>query len=177
MLGGYPLETIYFYALVICAGLAILLFIFGDMFDFDGPIDPMLIVPWIAFTSLFGYIGEKMFDWHSIVVFLIGAGVSTLLVFLLNFYVLLPLRNSEATISTSEKDLEGRTATVVTPIPLKGMGEIQFKSVTGSITRPASFYEAQEKGIANGELVLIIEIRERVCYVVPYEEGFLTSNK
>ncbi|WP_314060184.1 NfeD family protein [uncultured Vagococcus sp.] len=173
MLGGYPLETIYFYALVVCAGLAVLLFIFGDIFDFDGPIDPMLIVPWVAFTSLFGYIGEKFFAGNSLMVFLIGAGISTLLVFLLNFYIVVPLRNSEATISTTEKDLEGRTATVVTPIPLKGMGEVQFKSVTGSITRPASFYEPQEVGIANGELVLIIEIRDRVCYVVPYEESFI----
>lgn len=172
MLGGYPLETIYFYALIVCAGLAVLLFIFGDIFDFDGPIDPMLIVPWVAFTSLFGYIGEKFFAGNSLMVFLIGAGISTLLVFLLNFYIVVPLRNSEATISTTEKDLEGRTATVVTPIPLKGMGEVQFKSVTGSITRPASFYEPQEIGIANGELVLIIEIRERVCYVVPYKESF-----
>ncbi|MBP1041563.1 hypothetical protein I6N95_11150 [Vagococcus sp. BWB3-3] len=172
MLGGYPLETIYFYALIVCAALAVLLFIFGDIFDFDGPIDPMLIVPWVAFTSLFGYIGEKFFVGNSLMVFLIGAGISTLLVFLLNFYIVVPLRNSEATISTSEKDLEGRTATVVTPIPIKGMGEVQFKSVTGSITRPASFYEPQEAGIANGELVLIIEIRERVCYVVPYKESF-----
>ncbi|MBE9388839.1 hypothetical protein [Vagococcus salmoninarum] len=173
MLGGYQLETIYFYVLVVCAGLAVLLFVFGDVFDFDGPLDPMLLVPWIAFTALFGYIGERFSSLNGLVVFLLGGAVSTLLVFLLNFYILVPLRNSEATISVSEKDLEGRTATVMTPIPLKGMGEIQIKSVTGSMTRPASFYEPQEQGIANGELVLIIEIRERVCYVVPYEESFL----
>ena len=59
MLGGYQLETIYFYVLVVCAGLAVLLFVFGDVFDFDGPLDPMLLVPWIAFTALFGYIGER----------------------------------------------------------------------------------------------------------------------
>lgn len=172
MLAGYPLETIYFYVLVACAGIAVLLFLFGDIFEFDGAIDPMLIVPWIAFTSLFGFIGEKYVSMNSFFLFLIGAGLSTLVVFLLNFYVLVPLRNSESTISTSEKDLEGRTATVMTPIPISGMGEVQFKSVTGSITRPAKFYDAQTTGVATGELVLVIEIRERVCYVVPYQENF-----
>lgn len=173
MLGGYPLETIYFFVLVACAGIAVLLFIFGDVFEFDGPLDPMLFVPWLAFTSLFGYIGEKLFEINGFLVFLVSAGISTLLVFLLNFYVLVPLRNSEATISTTEKALEGRTATVVTPIPIAGMGEIQIKNVTGSMTRPARFYQPQTEGIPNGELVLIIEIRERVCYVVPYEENFV----
>ena len=172
MLGGYPLETIYFYVLVGCAALAILLFIFGDIFDFDGPLDPMLLVPWVAFTSLFSLIGEKLFNVNSLVIFLVGAGLATIVVFVLNFYVLVPLRSSEATISSSEKSLEGRTATVVTPIPVAGMGEIQFKSVTGSINRPAKFYEPQTEELANGSLVLVIEIKERVCYVTPYKEMF-----
>ena len=36
MIGGIALETIYWYTLLICAGLAVLLIIFGDVFDFDG---------------------------------------------------------------------------------------------------------------------------------------------
>ena len=36
--------------------------------------------------------------------------------------------------------MEGRVATVITPIPVRGMGEIQLKSVTGSLSRPAAFY-------------------------------------
>ncbi|MGX6979779.1 hypothetical protein ACWN8V_11085 [Vagococcus elongatus] len=173
MIEGVQLETIYFYALLICAGIAVLLFLFGDIFDFDGPVDPMLIVPWVAFTSLFGYLGEQFVDLSSISIFLLSGGISTLLVFLLNFYIIVPLRNSEATISISEKDMEGRIATVVTPIPVKGMGEIQFKSVTGSLTRPATLYEPQEEPILAGKEVLIIEIKERVCYVVPYKENFI----
>ena len=37
------------------------------------------------------------------------------------------------------KTLEGQVAVVITPIPVRGMGEIQLKSVTGSISRPACF--------------------------------------
>ena len=44
-----------FYALVGSAVLA-----FTNYFLFDGPVDPMLIIPWIAFTSLFGYLGEEL---------------------------------------------------------------------------------------------------------------------
>lgn len=165
---GIPIETIYFYLLIVCAGLAFLLVIFGDIFDFDGPIDPMLVIPWLAFVSLFGYLGERL-TINSLLVFLFSAAMATGIVFFLNFYVLMPMRNAESTISISEKDMEGSTATVVTPIPPGGMGEIQFKSVTGSLSRPAAFYTPQDQPIERGSEVLIIEIRDRVCYVVPYE--------
>ncbi|MFW7431606.1 hypothetical protein [Vagococcus carniphilus] len=173
MIGGIPIDTIYLYVLIGCTVLSILLFVFGDIFDFDGPVDPMLIVPWLAFTSLFGIAFESLFDLnHGLVLFLSG-GISTIIVFLMNFYILVPLRNSEASIAVSEKDLEGRKATVVTPIPVKGMGEIKISSVTGIITRPASFYQPQEIEVKAGSDVLIIEIKNRVCYVVPYQENFL----
>lgn len=166
---GIPIETIYLYTLIVCAGIAVLLVIFGDVFDFDGPIDPMLAIPWLAFTSLFGYLGEHLFDLDHLMLFLISGAVSSILVFFMNFYVLIPMKNAESTLSISEKDMEGNLATVITPIPIGGMGEIQLKSVTGSISRPAAFYTLQDQPIERGSQVLIIEIRERVCYVVPYE--------
>lgn len=172
MIGGIPLYNIYFYALIICAVLAVLLFVFGDVFEFDGPFDPMLIVPWIAFISLIGYIFEKTTYWDSFYIFLGALAASTVVVLLLNFYVVVPLKNTESTLSSSEKDLEGQKATVVTTIPMTGMGEIQIKSVTGSTSRPATFYEPQENEVLQGQDVLIIEIRDRVCYVVPYKESF-----
>lgn len=172
MILGVPLETIYFYTLIICAGLAVFLVIFGDIFDFDGPVDPMLIVPWFAFTSLFGYLGGRLTSWNELGILAGSAVLSTTLVFFLNFYVLLPMRRAESTISISEKDMEGNVATVTIPIPVSGMGEIQFKSVTGSLSRPAAFYAPQTEQAGRGEQVLIIEIKDRVCYVVPYKENF-----
>ncbi|MBP1048356.1 hypothetical protein I6N96_18835 [Enterococcus sp. BWM-S5] len=169
MIQGIPIQTIYLYVLIICAVLAVILLLIGDIFDFDGPVDPMLIIPWLAFTSLLGYFGEYLTDWSHILIFLVSGAVSTVAVFLLNFYLFAPMRNAEATMSISEKDMEGSTATVITPIPVNGMGEIQFKSVTGSLSRPAAFYTSQETGVERGAMVLIIEIRDRVCYVVPYE--------
>lgn len=169
MIQGISIETIYLYSLIICAVIAFLLVIFGDIVDFDGPIDPMLLIPWLAFTSLFGYLGERLFEWNHLLLFLASGAVASIIVFFLNFYVLMPMKNAEATISISEKDMEGNTAIVITPIPVGGMGEIQLKSVTGSMSRPAAFYAPQDQPIEQGEQVLIIEIRERVCYVVPYK--------
>ena len=128
----------------------------------------MLIIPWIAFTSLFGYLGEELTAVNSWLILIVSGILSTIIVFFLNFYVLVPLKNSEATISISEKDMEGRV-TVITPIPVRGMGEIQLKSVTGSLSRPAAFYVPQEVAAPRGSEVLIIELKERVCYVIPYE--------
>lgn len=173
LIAGYPIDTIYLYVLIGCTVISIFLFVFGDIFDFDGPIDPMLIIPWLAFTSLFGIVGEKIFDLNSFIILLVSGGLSLIIVFLMNFYILVPLRNSEASISVSEKDFEGRKATVITPIPLQGMGEIKISSVTGSITRPASYFEPQEVEVKAGEDVLVIEIKDRVCYVVPYKENFI----
>ena len=45
MLWGYSLETIYFYVLIVTALLAVISFFVGDIINFDGPIDPVLIVP------------------------------------------------------------------------------------------------------------------------------------
>ncbi len=169
MIGGIALETIYWYTLLICAGLAVLLIIFGDVFDFDGPLDPMLIIPWLTFTSLFGFLGERLTDQSSLFLFIASGAISTVLVFLLNFYLLMPMKHAESTMSSSEKTLEGQVAVVITPIPVRGMGEIQLKSVTGSISRPACFFSPQEQIAERGTKVLIIEIKERICYVMPYE--------
>ncbi|MGM9903149.1 hypothetical protein E1H99_12130 [Enterococcus hirae] len=169
MIGGIAIATIYWYVLLVCAALAVVLVIFGDVFDFDGPIDPMLIIPWLTFTSLLGYLGETLTEQSSFFIFIVSGIIATVLVFLLNFYILMPMKHAESTLSASEKSLEGQIATVVTPIPIQGMGEIQLKSVTGSISRPACFYAPQETEIKRGEKVLIIEVRDRVCYVTPYE--------
>ena len=171
MFGGISIDILYIYVLIGCAVIAFLLVLFGDLFHFDGPVDPMLIIPWLAFTSLFGYLGDRLFSLSHLTIFIISVVLSIILVFLLNFYVLMPIKNAESTISISEKDMEGNTALVVTPIPIKGMGEISFSSVTGSMSRPAAFYVPQERQLNRGEQVLIIEIKERVCYVIPYENS------
>ena len=66
MIGGIALETIYWYTLLICCGVGSSFDYFGDVFDFDGPLDPMLIIPWLTFTSLFSFLGERLTDQSSL---------------------------------------------------------------------------------------------------------------
>ena len=105
----------------------------------------MLIIPWLTFTSLFGFLGERLTDQSSLFLFIASGAISTVLVFLLNFYLLMPMKHAESTMSSSEKTLEGQVAVVITPIPVRGMGEIQLKSVTYSISRPACFYSPKNR--------------------------------
>ncbi|MGX7419563.1 NfeD family protein [Carnobacterium gallinarum] len=172
MIWGITYETLYFYVLIVTAILAVVTFFIGDIIDFDGPIDPVLIIPFFAFTSLFGYLGETLIGLGSGWILIGSLILASILIFLLNFYLIVPMRDAETTLSTSEKDMEGRVGIVTTPIPVKGMGEISLKSVTGSSTRPASLYKPEDHSIKTGEKVLVIEIRERVAYVVPYQEVF-----
>lgn len=172
-MANYPLETIYFYVLIVCAGISVLFVFFGDILHFDGPIDPVLVVPWIALVALVGYIGERFTEWNGWLVFLAGIVISSILIFLMNFYLIVPIKNAESTISISEKDMEGRKAIVITTIPIKGMGEIKISNVSGAISRPAALYDPEQGEIKQGQEVLIIEIKERVCYVTPYKENFV----
>ena len=63
----------------------------------------MLIIPWIAFTSLFGYLGEELTAVNSWLILIVSGILFNHYCFLPKFYVLVPLKNSEATISISEK--------------------------------------------------------------------------
>ncbi len=168
MIGGVALETIYWYTLLTCAGIAVFLLVFGDIFDFDGPIDPILIVPWLTFTSLFGYLGERLTELDSLFLLISSGAIATVLVFLLNFYVRMPMKNAESTLSASEKTLEGQMAIVVTPIPLKGMGR-SIKKCDWFDYATCMLLCPQSSPAKQGEQVLIIEVKERVCYVTPYE--------
>ncbi|WEG73880.1 hypothetical protein [Vagococcus intermedius] len=171
MSSAVEMTTIYFYVLIVCASLSVLLVFFGDILEVDGPIAPILVIPWLAFSSLGGYLGEHFSGLNSFLILFISALIATVIVFFLNFYVIVPIKNADATLSSSEKDWEGRIGQVVTPIPQKGMGEILLKNVTGATTRPAKWYEVPQKNVSKqGEKVLIIEIKDRVCYVIPYDE-------
>ncbi|MBX4221211.1 hypothetical protein KYX90_13705, partial [Enterococcus lactis] len=81
MIGGIAVETIYWYTLLIGAALAVLLIIFGDVFDVDGPLVPILIISWLSFISLFGFLVVRLSALSSLFFFLAGCVISSVLVF------------------------------------------------------------------------------------------------
>lgn len=114
-------DDLLVYTFNLCGDCSFLL-VFGDIFDFDGPIDLILIVPWLTFYQPVWVFRRTLnrirfavsidFKWGDCNCFSVFA----------QFLCPNADENAESTLSASEKTLEGQMAIVVTPIPLKGMG-------------------------------------------------------
>ena len=68
-----------------------------------------------------------------------------------------------------KKTLEGASSCCDHTNPCTGHGRIQLKVLPVPSSRPACFYSPQEQIAERGTKVLIIVIKERICYVMPYE--------
>lgn len=101
--------------------------------------------------------------------------VSALIIAFKIFFVLPLLKRAENSTITSSKDLEGKEATVTVPIGQKTIGEIIVSTGFGKMNRMALIYACSATedvlNIANGETVLIIEVRDNIAYVTPYKNA------
>ncbi|PTQ85386.1 hypothetical protein C8U37_10423 [Trichococcus patagoniensis] len=104
--------------------------------------------------------------------------VSALIIAFKIFFVLPLLKRAENSTITSSKDLEGKEATVTVPIGRTAIGEIIVSTGFGKMNRMARIYANPDTenllNIASGETVLIIEIRDNIAYVIPYENAIQT---
>lgn len=169
---GLPIQTIYLYVLII-SGLCIILYLFfGDVIEgiseATGFLNPVLILAFLIFMSAIGYLLEALTDMNTFLIMGIAAVSSLILDTLLNVFVLIPLANTEESLAYTEDSLKGRLATVLIPIPEDGFGEILIESISGRISKPAASFD--NKMIAEGKKVLIIDVKEGVLYVVPRNE-------
>jgi membrane protein implicated in regulation of membrane protease activity len=101
--------------------------------------------------------------------------VSALIIAFKIFFVLPLLKRAENSTITSSKDLEGKEATVTVPIGQTTIGEIIVSTGFGKMNRMARIYASPDteevRTIASGATVLIIEIRDNIAYVIPYENA------
>ncbi|MBO0993459.1 NfeD family protein [Bacillus sp. SD088] len=171
---GYPIETIYLILLVASGVLTLLYLFFGDIFDGADEVipflNPVLILAFITFFSAGGFILEKTTSLNSYIIIVISAFISLLLDVLLNVFVLVPMKSAEQSLSYTEKSLEGRVGKIIVSIPTEGFGEVVIESYSGMISKPAASYESTN--IAEGAEVLVIEVKNGVLYVVPYQPSF-----
>lgn len=171
---GYPIETIYLIMLIISGGITILYVFFGDVLEGADEISPflspVLILAFVTFFSASGYILEKVTTLQSWVIIAIAIFIALVLDILLNFFVLVPLKSAEQSLSYSEKSLEGRVGKTIVSIPKDGFGEVVIENYSGVISKPATSYE--NTPIPDGQDVLVIEVKNGVLHVVPYEPTF-----
>ncbi|MEK3890282.1 hypothetical protein [Bacillus sp. FSL K6-3431] len=172
---GMSIETIYFSLLIISGSLTILYLFFGDVLEAIGEatglLNPVLILAFITFFSAGGFILEKITSLNSIIIIVIAAIGSFLLDLLLNVFILIPMASAEQSLSYTEKSLEGRVGKVILTIPDKGFGEVFIESYSGMISKPAASFE--DIPILEGTEVLVIEVKEGVLYVSPYQKSFV----
>lgn len=171
-----PIDTIYLYALIISGILIVLYLFFGDVLEGIGEIfflNPVLILAFIVFLSTTGYVLEFVTNLHSLLIMAIAAITAVILDTLLNVFVLVPLASAEESLGYTEDSLKGKVGKVIIPIPKDGFGELIIENKFGTITKPAAHIENQE--IAEGEEVLVLDIKNGVLYVEPYEYNLLNE--
>ena len=114
-----------------------------------------------------GYILEWFIDWSSLVILIIASISSIIFVTLLHLFVLVPIRSAEQSWGYSEDALIGSVGTAIVSIPIDGYGEVMVQWKSGVISKPAVSYD--NEAISQDERVLIIEIKDGVFYVSPYQ--------
>lgn len=168
---GMPIADLYMPILII-SGIATLLYLFlSDLVDgsaeFFPLLDPAVILPFITFTAVWGYLLEFVTDLSSGIILIISLGLAMVLDFLLYFFILLPLKSAEVSLAYTDESLAGKVGKVIVPIPVDGFGEIIIESVNGVLSKRASGYD--NIPIDYGKEVLIIEIQAGTFIVKEYE--------
>ncbi|CEG28876.1 hypothetical protein [Bacillus sp. B-jedd] len=171
-INGVPIETIYLYSLIIAGAFTLIYVLFSDLLsgllDSLDFMNPVLLFSFITFLSAGGFIFEKTTSLSSLLIFGISAGISAILVTLLNVFVLVPLSQAEASLSYNESDLRGRIGKVITSIPADGFGEVMIDSISGRIAKPAASFDGGEIGF--GKDVLVVDTANGVLQVAVKEK-------
>jgi membrane-bound ClpP family serine protease len=168
---GLSIEAFYLTVLIIAGGITLLYLLFGDFLEgiaeATGFLNPTLILAFITFTSASAYIFEFLTSFNHLLIISISVMIAIILDVLLNVFVLIPLSRAEESLVYTTQSIRGRVGDVIIPIPVDGFGEVIIKSASGTIAKSAASFE--NKAIAEGEKVLIIEVKDGVLKVLPYE--------
>ena len=159
--------------------LIVLSFLLGEFFDVMGvdgldldgfdmslilPLSPMLL---ILMVTVFGGTGITLLTLHcalpSAVIVVISLLVGYTIMFLVNYFVLRPLKRAENTSAVPQDELVGRQAVVTEKIHKNCFGEIKYSINGNTYVAPAK--STQDEEIVVGEEVSICWIEEHIFYV------------
>lgn len=168
---GMSIETFYLFILILSGILTVLYLFFGDFLEALGDLSPFLnpalILAFITFFSAAAYILELATSLSSIVIAIISVFIAFILAAVLHFFVFIPIKSAEESLSYTEESLKGRVGRIILSVPEDGFGEIIIESKSGTISKPAASYD--QEAITEGKQVLVIDVKKGVLYVVPYE--------
>lgn len=163
------IEQIFLYGLIVIGLITILYVLFADAIDGmdSGILNPTTILTFLLFICATGFILLKFTNWNDEIIIIVALVISSILTFLLYFFVLVPLASAEVSTAYTNESLQGQVARVIVPIPIDGYGEIVIETVNGIISKRAVGYDKEE--IDYDKQVLIIDIEDGTFLVKEYE--------
>lgn len=170
---GYPIETIYLFALLFGGVLTFFYLFFSDVlegiFEFlpDGILSPTTILAFITFIGASGYLFEKFTSFQSLLIFIFSFCIALICVLILHYFVLVPLSQAEESLAYREEDLIGRIGRVITSVPVDGFGEVLIEGKSGTIAKPAKSIDNHE--IKAEQNVIVVDIQNGVLIVQIYQ--------
>lgn len=128
------------------------------------PLSPSLL---FMFLTIFGGTGMILQGRIPLwLVIVLGIALGLLASFLVNRFVVRPLKRISEKESGGEADFIGMNATVTERIFPQGFGRISFVYEGNSISEPARSEDGKE--IPTGTSVVVLEIRDKVYIVQPF---------
>lgn len=121
-------------------------------------------------VTVFGGAGIMMTEYSElgIVAALVTALAAALLIgFLVARYYVMPMKNTENSTAYTMQGLNGRLGEVLTPIPVKGYGEVLVRVGAGNSNHIAASFDGS--AIQAGERIVVIDVRDGVLYVSCFE--------
>ncbi|MEK4487528.1 hypothetical protein MHH81_18605 [Psychrobacillus sp. FSL H8-0484] len=162
------IEQIFLYGLIVIGLITILYVLFADAIEGidTGILNPTTILSFLLFICASGFILLKSTNWNEQIVIIVALIISSLLTFLLYFFVLIPMASAEVSTAYTNESLQGQVGRVIVPIPTNGFGEIVIETVNGLISKRAAGYDNEE--IDYDKQVLIIDIDNGTFLVKEY---------
>lgn len=124
----------------------------------------------VGAVTAFGGAGILLVKYTSLegVLLLAAAAAIALLVSVaVHFGYVKPMDRAESSIAFSMQDLRGMTGVITVPVSARGYGQVMVKmGATNTCQIAASF---DEKRIAKGSQVVVVEVRDGVLYVTPID--------
>lgn len=163
------IEQIFLYGLFAIGLITILYVLFADAIDGmdSGILNPTTILTFLLFICATGFILLKLTNWNEEIIIIVALIASSIITFLLYFFVLVPLASAEVSTAYTNESLQGQVARVIVPIPIDGYGEIVIETVNGIISKRAVGFDKEE--IDYDKQVLIIDVEDGTFLVKEYE--------
>lgn len=166
--GVSEIEQVLLYGLIGIGLITILYVLFADAVDGmdSGIFNPTTILSFLLFICASGFILLKLTDWNEKIVIVAALIISSILTFLLYFFILVPLASAEVSTAYTNESLQGQVGRVIVPIPSDGFGEIVIETINGIISKRAAGFDNEE--IEYDKQVLIIDVKSGTFLVKEY---------